>query len=1480
MTSTSIDTPVAAPTLPKGGGAIQSLGKGWGAVGTTGAASLAIALPITGGRGFAPALSLDYTSQGGKTAFGQGWQSGTPCIARRTNKGVPAYLDTDELVAPNGDVMVPETDASGAPVTRTMTSFRGAPLARIYTVTRYFPRVLGTNRIESWRADDEWFWLMHDGDGSVHVFGKIARTEALGDDDGDDDAPHIGQWWLDESVAPNGECIRYRYAIDAGWEGEADAARGPDVAPSVYLQRATYGNRTALLAPNTLTHEDATAADDAVDWMFELIFDYGERATGLDALPEYEPQTQAPTRLDPFSSFAFGFEVRTRWLCRQVLMFHRFEAIGPAPVLVRRLLLEYDDNEICTHLVAAHDIGYDKDDIATYAAPLEFGYSTFAPPLQEEFRPLPAMPGLNDGTRYQLVDLYGEGVPGVLYRAADLWYYREPIRGTGHADEIVYGDAQPLPGLPSRNAESPIVQTLTDLTGDARLDWMVTEPGFAGYFTLGPDRQWSGFVPFAAFPAEFGAPEGQLADLMGAGLSDFAMIGPRSVRLYANRRGEGFAAPVDVAQDSVLPGLGDGRSEVVAFCDILGSGQPHLVRVRHNAVTVWPNLGRGRFGAPRLFATLPYEYATFDAARVRFADLDGSGAADLIYLEPKHATIFMNKGGNGWATQYPLPWPEGVTYDATCEVSFADLHALGCASLIFTVPHMQPRHWHYDFAAAGKPYLLTHTDNNMGAAGEVIYRSSAQEWLDEKAEHVEHAATDSPAISGIPFPIHVVAQQRQTDQISGLQLCQHFRYRHGYYDPVERELRGFGLLLQYDAELPDAGASPEDGFTAPVLTKTWFHVGHDDWPSPLTFDASDKEAPAMGDTLRCHFDPAQDSDTPNEDWDALTRLDMARALSGAVMRVETFGLDAPDLPPFVVSESRYLVRQRQARGPLARYSVIQSLVAEQRTYQYERHPSDPRCEHTIGLRWDTHGSPLRSATVHYPRRNNAPPFAPDDEWAIRWWEDAHDDAQRQWHLTDTRHAWYDINQDDAWRVAIDWRNRADAFMLDAAELTSADIRYEDLSAADGPLDHGPRTLVSMSQIHYFSAASGAPSLAALPEFVELAELDDMALTAYGDVMSADELETALLAAGYHPMDAFLPDDPMMLWAVHRQFATFAPLTAFHRVTGYRETRSLGQTALEYDDDHCLPVSVIAPDGCTTQTSYDYRTLLPERIVDPNQVTQEARYDGFGRLQASSFHGTEQGKPAGFMPLSDYVRDIDTPDDALASPEAALQDAASAVFFDSLSWMGQIDPASASADWVTRRWILPDGHVRASARQRAPLEESDPDAMPSDVAQRLRATLRQPPHALVLQADRYPGDPARQIRRAIASSDGFGRVLQQRNFVPPGDAFQVLDDGSIAVGPDGQPVVHHAEQRWRVSERVEYNNKGLPVRVYRPYFADGHHYVRDDAFRSFGHHDRQYYDPLQRPTVTLTAAGYMRRETYWAWHTVSEDENDTAHELET
>src|SRR5262249_48914468 len=62
-----------------------------------------------------------------------------------------------------------------------------------------------------------------------------------------------------------------------------------------------------------------------------------------------------------------------------------------------------------------------------------------------------------------------------------------------------------------------------------------------------------------------------------------------------------------------------------------------------------------------------------------------------------------------------------------------------------------------------------------------------------------------------------------------------YSYHHAYFDGVEREFRGFGMVEQTDTgEIGDVPASATSSeatnldaasFVPPVLTKTWFHTG-------------------------------------------------------------------------------------------------------------------------------------------------------------------------------------------------------------------------------------------------------------------------------------------------------------------------------------------------------------------------------------------------------------------------------------------------------------------------------------------------------------------------------------------------------------------------------------------------------------------------------------------------------------------------------
>lgn len=1459
------------PALPKGGGAIQGPGAQWGAVGTRGEACLEVPLPISPGRGFTPALSLGYRSALGNGPFGLGWAMSAGAISRDTRKGVPAYGDDDRFISPQGIDMIPERDADGAIQATTWDHYNGLALDEPHRVVRYFPVIEARfDRIEHWSCDSDkaGFWLVQGADGCVHLFGKTLIARCADPNDG----LRVAQWLLQESLNPLGEQIYYHYKPD---DQPPSAAR--DYRAQRYLARVCYGN----LKP--LEHLALWRADALADkqWHFELLLDFGERHTGLSQVPTYAEQHAWPIRNDPISSYAYGFELGTLRRCQQVLMFHYFPdepSLGVEPVLTRRLLLEYTHRHaIGSCLNAVHNQAFDAQGDASAWPPLELAYSAFVPTLDAaRYQAFDAMAGINDGQHYQLVDLYRDGLPGILHRTDKSWYYREPLRAPGRASSnaLIYGPWQALPRIPLADTAQATRQALADLDGDGHLEWVVAQPGLSGFFSLDSQRQWSGFVPFAAMPQEFFHPHGQLADLMGSGRLDLVLIGSRSVRLYAQRQDGGFDPGQQVRHapdDEGLPTLSHSPAELIAFCDPLGSGQQHLVRIRHNEIKCWPNLGRGRFGKGFVFATLAFDHASFDAEHIRLADLDGSGAVDLIYLAPEHIQIYMNRAGSGLASEpLTLRWPEGVRHDATCQVSFADLQGLGCSSLILSVPHMTPQHWRYDFVSL-KPYLLTATLNNRGATTQLSYRSSAQEWLDEK----QHGQTlGVPRGSSLAFPVQVVKRQQQKDLVSRNRSTQYFRYRQACYDREERQFIGFGLVLHTE-QPPTADAPPG------VLTKRWFHTFE---PSQEAFYPGDPQAPALGPTLLGQLEAGRTGDTLIATPGATTRRAMQRALAGSLLREEVYAAadSPPQAVPYSVQQQRYFIRQLSPSAKAGEPAVLLPLLLESLTCRYERQPGDPCCRHILNLRWDCYAGNLHSVVVDYARRktaSDAPPPGPAHEQ--QWWRDAHDSAQQAYYLNETRARFIHLDAAQRWRLHLPYQQRRNVLVLSKEALAIEKISYEHFIAQgpSAPLGTAAeRKLGGLSVQHYCVAEHTAPlpagtaSFQALPAYIETAELDQQALEVY----EGRPVAATLSAQHYRAMAAFLSpapgqDEAITLWSLGQGYTRYGQAEMFYRPRRHQASLSHGFTQSEYDRYGLYIIKVQLADGCTTQAQYDYRLGLPVTVTDAQRTQRYAHYDAHGQLLATGLKGEEQGKPVGHDAQTPFIRTPDTgPAQALADPKAALFNAQSACFYDVFSWMGHIPPASIQAQWVSNGYLLPSGHIRASALARL---NSLSAALPHhQTLKRLIQAARQVPvHVVVLHADRWQGtSPTPQIQVALAFSDGFGRVRQTQEKAQPGPAFAVDDAGMLSAG--AEPI--DATRRWRISGRVEFDNQGCLARTWRPYFADRAGYIDDAAFNTLRPSEQHFHDALGRPVRVVNANGDTRRQTYCAWYSIAEDENDT------
>ncbi|MGB3431454.1 SpvB/TcaC N-terminal domain-containing protein [Achromobacter sp.] len=1467
---------IAPLSLPKGGGSHQGMGESLGAAGPDGMASLSIPLPVSVGRGAAPSLSLSYSSSAGNGAFGLGWLVGGIAIGRRTQHGAPHYDDRDTFLSPAGEVLVIARHAAGQPDIRQRTTLMGVTLSSTHTVTRYQSRITEDNsKLEYWQpaATDSAlpFWVVYSPDGQVHLLGKTAQARIS-----DPAEPtHIAVWLPEESVTPTGEHVYYQYQAEnvANCETTELEQHPAAVDAQRYLTQVSFGNITSETTPFVLGSRPIPPES----WLFHTIFDYGERSSASDSVPAYAASADWAYRPDSFSRYEFGFELRIRRLCHQVLMFHRVSALAgrlvesEAPTLVSRLVLDYDRQATMSTLVAVRQLGHEPDGTVLSLPPLEFDYSRLPSPLPTQWTALPVLDGFNAQQPYQLIDLLGEGLPGILYQEQGAWWYRAPQRlAGGSPDAVTYAAATPLPATPSLQQSA----TLMDLTGDGQLDWVVAQPGAEGYYSQQPDGKWTGFIPFATFPVEYFHPRARLADLSGAGLPDLALIGPKSVRLYPNDR-KGFTAAQEVEQADGVTLPTPNPQMLVAFSDALGTGQQHLLAITAQGVTCWPNLGHGRFGQPLVLPGFSQPAEQFNPDQVYLVDIDGSGCVDVLYAHSTHLAIYPNEGGNRFGTPYSLPLPDGVQFDDTCLLQAADIAGLGLPSLILTVPHMAPHHWQYDFAQE-KPWLLNAMNNNMGADTTLRYRSSAQFWLDEK---LALQAQGVQPVCHLPFPIHTLWQTESLDEITGNRLIGTVAYAQGVWDGREREFRGFGYVETCDTNERAVGNGVERA--PPALTKSWFATGNTvvDSAQSTAFWPGDAQAfPVYSPRFTAwenNADVPMAPATPDEQyW-------LFRGLKGAPVRRELYGLDGgpTETIPYTVNEFRHQVRLCPS---MAETPVVQVSEVENRTYTYERMSNDPHCVQTVLLEQDVYGTPLRSVSIAYPRRpkpssNPYPPALPATLFASSY------DAQQQLlRLLLQQNRWHHLTGNETWILGIPDCHRGDAFDYNAENAPAEGLTLETLLDESGLLaDSQPRVFQGQQRTAYTDGSEPeltVPTSPVLVAYTELAMLDDTALTAFDGVVDDVTLKGYLVQGGYIQAPRLFDNaDAEPVWCARQGYTDYGSASQFRRPLASRDTALTGKTVFHWDTHYCVVNQIDDAAGLSTQATYDYRFMSAVHIVDANGNESSATLDTLGRLTSLRFWGTEDGIRCGYStPEEKPFTAPDTVDEALAlSPGLPV---AQSVTYAPNSWMPVVslstDDAFTTDDWfqLLQNHIVTDqGAVCALAYRRAVVRQSPRVPIVPFYA----TTSRLPPHYCVIVTDRYDNDTAQQQQQQIVFADGFGRALQASARHEPGLAHQRDESGALVESSEGIPTEVISDSRWAVTGRTEYNNKGLPVRSYQPYFLDDWRYVNDDSARDDLYADTVWYDPLGRISLVVTAKGYTRRTQAYPWFSVSEDENDTA-----
>ena len=794
-------SPSSAPvlSLPKGGGAIRGIGEKFSANPVTGTGSMSLPLNLSPGRsGFGPQLSLSYDSGAGNGPFGFGWSLSLPCITRKTDKGLPRYDDAGEsdvfiLSGAEDLVTVFKQDDKGNWALengqRVVDEDRDG-----YRVRRYRPRVEGLfARVERWtnNSTGDVHWRSISKDNILTVYGRDGRSRIADPKD----PRRIFSWLICESYDDKGNAIFYDYVREDGASVDLSKANETNRTRTAnqYLKRIKYGNQTPTLIDSTLPSFRAShlKAPDlkSVEWMFEVVFDYDEGQYELVDLDPTRPEAEqhrfvrASTsagsawgiRLDPFSSYRAGFEVRTYRLCRRVLMFHHFKdelgvhddlvhskvEPGVQDYLVRSTEFEYSESPIASLITSVTQSGYVLRDNGKYLKkslpPIHFEYSKAD--LDDTVREIDAeslqnLPSGVDGSRYQWVDLDGEGISGVLTEQGGIWFYKGRLSsvdgdGGNRSDKPLpcFAPLELVAKKPNATLGAGGAQFM-DMAGDGQLDLVEFSSPATGFYERTEDQDWEEFKSFRSLPnIPWNDPNLRFVDLTGDGHADLLITEADVFTWYPSLAEEGFdkaeraSQPFDEESGPRLV-FADGTQSIY-LGDFSGDGLSDIARVRNGEVCYWPNLGYGKFGAKVTMDNSPWFAAPdlFDQKRIRLADIDGSGTTDIIYLGAKGVAIYRNECGNSWSKpEYLENFP---AIDDFSSVVATDLRGNGTACLVWSSPlpgDARRPMCYIDLMGGEKPHLLMKSINNLGAETDVHYASSTKFYLDdaELAEALTH----------------------------------------------------------------------------------------------------------------------------------------------------------------------------------------------------------------------------------------------------------------------------------------------------------------------------------------------------------------------------------------------------------------------------------------------------------------------------------------------------------------------------------------------------------------------------------------------------------------------------------------------------------------------------------------------------------------------------------------------------------------------
>ncbi len=1374
-----------------GRGTLRSMPVSVSSDANTGAAFVSFPLALTQSRALTPSVSLNYHANQGNGVFGVGIDiSGVLNITRSTSRGgVPQYDDaTDIFILSNAGELVKISDDG--------------------VTVKYRPR-LESQFSEIRYHKTSKAWLIREANGINHTLGDDGTSQITSPD-----GTNIYQWWVSKSDDARGNKINYCYT---------------KTATSLWLNQIQYGN-----------YHDT---DGSEKFAFCCQLDYGDSdATQKDADGKSLWLKNTPERPDQFTHYRAGFPITVSQLCQRITLTHALEG---KEYLVKYWQLSYQPTTVhsaVSLMQQIQEIGCRSNSAGQYILqalpPASVDFFLLEDPLQGESSamkpfalngtPLPGTPG-----DYQWVDLYRDGLPGILYNdGVAAMYWRSEGDGSFSA---------PIPVTPfpyEMDLASPTQCRIMHLGKDKQTAFVVADDQQAGYYLLNEEQLAASATHytlvfskqqfFQKYPSEFINPSNEVMDLNGNGSSDLVVLDAAYPCYYPESDivGAGYDAPKLLTLPTDFPRHGLDPNSLVTFTDIFGDGLMHRVSVNRDGITIWPNVGNGCF-SEKIHWPLPAIKNTFDPGCVFLVDIDGTGATDFVYAYADHVEVFLNQGQGFAGQSFSFHFPENYTHQD--QLIFSDMLGTGLPSIIFIKKDINESRYYTGSFALQKPYLLKAVTQSSGLQMTFSYETSAKAYLDDRK-------TTMPSIR-LPFVLPVLSSMTTLDPVTQVSLTKTYDYHYGEYNFSERRFCGFAYVTETRSENLGEAKQTQDR-----QVKTWFfnRAASQAKQAFTPFDASGFTA----NDLDSHYYKANES-TDGAVWNPVDGTLLGReigfALHGQVLRQEIWGEQSDFFKDYVASApisvvlTHYNIRCDQLPQASAQQQHAILVVQSRESYHlsYEQQNEEPQVVREINLRFDTANNPLETLKISYGRQ------APMTATLLDSLVVDDDTIEKLIPLQAVTRAVYHQQRYATVSGASDFYflhllSEVKAYNVsDTFQSKNALQLFSDVKVAVAT----PSVLLQQHRQYYWDdtlancAALGTAGALGVEHHQQLLLGSETQVQAWYQplLQSGENVDTVLSSVGYlketdassHPLHWWKPEDVKR----YGNAANYYQLTEVKSHAAYDATQPedlFTHTIFSYDRYALSLVNITrhltADKSFTTQMLIDYQAMKPYQVVDANQNVHINIVDALGRPMASTQYGQLKDEWIG-NPLND------TPEESLTAPQLMN------VAFDLIQHLKgfSLNDLSVNSDAKIGRWLRIYVYSELNSQPRYTVE----------LVQQQYQT-----RAMPILTD----SPVTSIGLCVSYVDSFGQSLQVKHRT---------DETGL-------------NKKWLCSGTTIYNSSGQSLQQSLPSYGAASTYDSTplDASKALRH----YYDAGVHLMQQILPSGDRRQMIRTAWYQVYYDQN--------